>query len=80
MELSFPSELTGKYGYQSLLQPLIEGMKILETTCIETSFEAKNHIFRGTITIFVADNLGSHALSGFFCNFSTVKKNHFFNA
>ena len=72
MELLFPSELTGKYGYESLLQPLIED--ILETTGIEITFEGRTHIFRGTIMMVVADNLASHALGGFFCNFSTVKK------
>ena len=70
----FPSELTDKYGYESLLQPLIEDMKILETRGIEITFEGRTHIFKGTIMMVVADNLASHALGGFFCNFSTVKK------
>ena len=73
LALLFPSELTGKYGYESLLQPLIED--ILETTGIEITFEGRTHIFRGTIMMVVADNLASHALmGGFFCNFSSVKK------
>ena len=73
LALLFPSELTGKYGYESLLQPLIEDLKILETTSIKIAFEGRTHIFRGTITMVVADNLALHALGGFFCNFSTVK-------
>ena len=74
LALLFPSELTGKYGYESLIQPLIEDIKILETTSIEIAFEGRNHIFRGTVTMVVADNLALHALGGFFCNFNTVKK------
>ena len=74
MALLFSSELTGKYGYESLLQPLIEDMKIMETIGIEITLEGRTHIYRGTITMVVADNLASHVLGGFFCNFSTVKK------
>ena len=59
---------------ESLLQPLIEDIKILETTSIEIASEGRTHIFRGTITMVVADNLALHALRGFFCNFNAVKK------
>ena len=46
----------------------------METTGTEKTFEGRTHIFRGTITMVVAGNLASHALGGFFCDFSTVKK------
>ena len=30
--------------------------------------------FKGTVTMIIPDNLAAHALGGFFCNFSTVKR------
>ena len=59
---------------ESLFQLLMENMKILETTGNEKTFQGRTHIFRGTITMALADNLASHALAGFFSNFSTLKK------
>ena len=50
----------------------------METTGTEKTFEGRTHIFRGTITMVVAGNLASHALGGFFCDFSTVKKFYHF--
>ena len=44
---------------------LLNAVKIL--------FEERSHIFRGTVTMVVADNLASSTLGRFFYNFSTVK-------
>ena len=74
MALLFPSQLTEKYGYQKLLKPLIDDLKVLETTGVLFKFEGHTHKLRGTVTMVVTDNLAAHALGGFFCNFSTVQK------
>ena len=71
----FPATLISKYGYQLILQPFLEDFEKLGTIGIEVVVEGRSAIFRGTLTMVIADNLAAHALGGFFCNFSIV--NHF---
>ena len=73
LALLFPSELIQKYEYDILIQPLIEDIKVLESTGLNVDFEGKIHNFKGTVTMMVADNPAAHALEGFFCNLSTVQ-------
>ena len=73
LTLLFPSELTQKYGYHVLIEPLLDDIKVLESTGLYVKFEGKYHIFRGTVTMLVADSLAAHTLGGFYCNFSTVQ-------
>ena len=61
LTLLFPSELTQKYGYHVLIEPLLDDMKVLESTGLCVKFEDKCHIFRSTVTMFC-------------CNFSTVQR------
>ena len=61
LTLLFPSELTQKYGYHVLIEPLLDDIKVLESTGLCVKFEGKCHIFRGTVTMFC-------------CNFSTVQR------
>ena len=74
LTLLFPSELTQKYGYHVLIEPLLDDIKVLESTGLCVKFEGKCHIFRGTVTMLLADNLAARALGGFYCNFSTVQR------
>ena len=74
LNLLFPSELTKKYGYHVFIEPLLYDIKVLESTGLFVKFEGKCYIFRGTVTMLVADNLAAHGLGGFFCNFSTVQR------
>ena len=74
LTLLFPSELTQKYRYHVLIEPLLDDIKVLESTGLHVKFESKCDIFRGTVTMLVADNVAVHALGGFYCNFSTVKR------
>ena len=69
-----PASLVAKYGYRSLLSPLIEDLKSLEINRILVNFDGLLHHFKGTLSMVVADNLAAHALGGLFCNFSTVQK------
>ena len=45
-----------------------------QTKGVEVTFEGLNHIFYGTVSMIIADNLAAHALAGFYCNFSTVNR------
>ena len=74
LTLLFPSELTQKYRYHVLIEPLLDDIKVLESTGLYVKFEGKCQIFRGTVTMLVADNLAAHALGGFYCNFSKVQR------
>ena len=57
-----PSALVKKYGYQEILPPLLDDIKILETSGLNIKFEGQEHIFRGTVSMVVADDLAAHAL------------------
>ena len=46
----------------------------METKWVDVTFEGLNHIFYGTVSMIIADNLAAHALAGFYCNFSTVNR------
>ena len=74
LTLLFPSELTQKYRYHVLIEPLLDDIKMLESTGLYVKFEGKCQIFRDTVTMLVADNLAAHALGGFYCNFSKVQR------
>ena len=71
----FPATLISKYGYQLILQPILEDLEKFETSGIKVVVEGRSTIFRGILSMVIAENLAAHAPGGFFCNFSTV--NHF---
>ena len=50
----------------------LEDLEQLETSDIKVVVEGRSTIFRGTLSMVIADNLAAHALGGFFCNFRTV--------
>ena len=56
-----PPALIQKYGYQEIFLPSLDDIK-LQTL----KFEGQEHIFRGTVSVVVADNLAAHALGGLF--------------
>ncbi len=60
-----------KYGLLSLLEPLIEDIKVLETDGIQATFEGRKLTFRGTCSLCSADNLGAHGIGMHPENFST---------
>ena len=68
----FPATLISKYGYQLILQPILEDSEKFETSGIKVVVEGRSKIFRGTWSMVIADNLAAHALGGIFCNFSAV--------
>ena len=68
------AQIVSRYGYQKILQPELVDIKELETKGVDVTFEGLNHIFYGTVSMIIADNLAAHALAGFYCNFSTVNR------
>ena len=69
-----PSFYINKYGYKRLLQPFLDDMKRLEKIGISIQFEASSYLFYGSLTMVIADNLAAHAIGGFQCGFSNVKR------
>ena len=69
-----PANFVSKYGYNSILSPLLEDLKKLENEGISVNFQGVLHRFKVTVTMVIADNLAAHALGGFFCNFSTIQR------
>ena len=46
-----PASLVAKYGYRSLLSPLIEDLKNLENNGISVNFEGLLHYFKDTLSM-----------------------------
>ena len=70
----FPAKMMNIFGYASLLKPLIDDLHLLEMNGIDVFLSHQSFKFYGTVTMVIADNLAAHALSGHYCNFSTVKR------
>ena len=69
-----PAAFVKKYGYSAILEPLLDDLKNLERNGITVVLDNISHLIFGTLSMMVADNLAAHAVGGFFCNFSTVKR------
>ena len=57
-----------KYGFDLILQPLIDAIKILESHGIDLLFSSEK--IYGTICQITGDNLGMHGIMGFVESFS----------
>ena len=69
-----PAEFVKKYGYSSILEPLLDDLKNLERNGFKVVLDNISHLMFGILSMMVADNLAAHAVGGFMCNFSTVKR------
>ena len=69
-----PASFFSKYGYKTILAPLLHDIKKLETEGIQVMFESNQHHFFGTVNMLITDNLAAHAVGGYFCNFLTVHR------
>lgn len=56
------------YGYDKVLEPLLQDLKILEDHGVYVSLVGT--FLKGTVQCVVADNLGAHSIAGFNANFS----------
>lgn len=64
----FHAEDVKKYGFDPILQPLIDDIKLLESHGIDLPFSSEK--VQGTICQITGDNLGMHAILGFVESFS----------
>jgi hypothetical protein len=54
-----------KYGFNKVLKPLIEDLKLLETSGIEIEVGGQKTIVKGTISYLSSDNLAANSIGGF---------------
>ena len=67
------------YSYDKIYEKLIQDISLLETVGFDIEYKGVTVNLKGTISIFVADNLASNALGGFVESFTiTSKINYFF--
>ncbi|KAJ8041305.1 hypothetical protein HOLleu_12090 [Holothuria leucospilota] len=64
------TDLVKKYGLEKVATPLVSDLTQLETVGIQITTDEVTEIFRGSVTMVVADNLGSHGIGGFNESFS----------
>ena len=63
-----------RYGASAILAPLIEDLKELENKGIRIKFYQNCHLFFGSVSLVISDNLAAHWLFGFQESFSKTKR------
>ena len=63
-----------KYGYESVLAPLIKDLETLEQKGVSENIDGVSYTFFGSLSLINGDNLAQHSLGGFFESFSNVKR------
>jgi hypothetical protein len=53
-----------KYGYDLVLKPMLDDLKILEGNGIDVSFMGELKNITGTISFVISDNLAANSLAG----------------
>lgn len=66
-----------KHGFSAVIIPLLRDLKTLEDEGILVQISGRNHRFRGSVTVVVADNLGSHSIGGFQESFNCLRNCRF---
>ena len=69
-----PASFIKKYGYHTILAPLMNDLKKLEVNGFEVQINDQNVLMFGTVSMIIADNLAQHALGGYFESFSKVHR------
>lgn len=72
--VSVRDKLVSTYGLPKIPAPLIEDVKMLETQGIVV----KGKVLKGSIFVFTGDNLSTHKMGGFKCNFAHGRVCRFF--
>lgn len=67
------SENVKKYGLDQVVSPLISDLSQLESVGLHMTISGSPEIFKGTVTMIVADNLASHSMGGFNESFSGLR-------
>ena len=63
-----------RYGFGVVLQRFLSDINSLEIKGLEVNLAEISHLFFGTVSMVIADNLAAHALGCFYENFSTVDR------
>lgn len=66
-----------EYGFGKILEPLLEDIRLFESSGIQVEMQGQNHTLYGTICVLTADNLAIHSLCGYVESFSANKFCHF---
>ena len=61
------------YGLGRIMEPLLEDIRLLESSGIDINVKGQNQKIYGTITVLTADNLAMHTLCGYVESFSANK-------
>ena len=69
-----PALYVTKYECKEILQACLDDLKKGEATDISVKQLNSNHLFKGSISMIIADNLPAHALRGFLCSFNKVNR------
>ena len=64
MILVSSAQIVSKYGYEKILQPVLDDIRELKKNSFETSSNGVTHIFYRMLSVVVAVNLAVHAFSG----------------
>ncbi|KAK6488872.1 hypothetical protein HHUSO_G7827, partial [Huso huso] len=64
------NQLVKKYGYESIVEPLVCDILRLHVEGVEIEINGQLHNIKGTLVTVSADNLTAHALAGFSGSFS----------
>ncbi len=70
LALLCPYSVVKNCGYESVLEPLLNDIRVLESEGIVIDVDSEKHHVFGSIVTFTGDNLTSHALGGFNTCFS----------
>ena len=67
-----------QFGIKKIYQPLLDDLKVLETTGISIQYNNNTVILKGSISFFPADNLAANSIGGFVESFqATLSKKNF---
>ena len=73
------AKLLKKYGFEGILQPLIEDLQRLENEGVTVEKDGQQVNLKGTVVATCCDNLASHSIGGFIESFITLKPCRFCN-
>lgn len=67
------SHLVKKFGHETIFQPLIDDLKLLENEGISLIFSGGLKTVKGTVTVILSDNLAAHEIGGYCESFSAYR-------
>ena len=65
--------MTEVYGLGKIFEPILEDVRVLESSGVQIEIKGQTHWLYGTISVLTADNLAIHTLCGYVESFSAHK-------